>query len=135
MFKKIGINADLQATDWGSVVQRRGPARSRWIRADVIFHTWATGAFILNPVVTAPFRGAGQGGWFGWYDNPKIEEMTQQWLDAKDDGRTQKDRRGNSAGELLAGPDDNAGSVPDTHGVSQEPVRASWSISGPCSGT
>jgi len=53
-----------------------------------IFHTWFTGGFIINPVVTAPFRGQGAAGWFGWYDNPKIEELTQAWLDAKDeDGR------------------------------------------------
>jgi peptide/nickel transport system substrate-binding protein len=55
-----------------------------------IYHTWATGAFILNPVVTAPFRGQGKAGWFGWYDNPKIEEMTQEWLDAKDDDGRKK---------------------------------------------
>ena len=49
-----------------------------------IFHTWFTGGFILNPVVTAPFRGLGAAGWFGWYENPKIEELTQAWLDAED---------------------------------------------------
>jgi peptide/nickel transport system substrate-binding protein len=88
MFKKIGINADLQATDWGTVVQRRTSKEPVDKGGWSIYHTWATGAFILNPVVTAPFRGQGKAGWFGWYDNPKIEEMTQEWLDAKDeDGR------------------------------------------------
>ena len=38
----------------------------------------------MNPVVTAPFRGGGLSGWFGWYDNPKIEALTQEWLDAPD---------------------------------------------------
>ena len=33
-----------------------------------VFYTWFTGGFILNPVVSAPFRGQGAGGWFGWYD-------------------------------------------------------------------
>ena len=88
MFKKIGINADLQSTDWGTVVQRRTSKEPVDKGGWSIYHTWATGAFILNPVVTAPFRGQGKAGWFGWYDNPKIEEMTQEWLDAKDeDGR------------------------------------------------
>ena len=49
-----------------------------------IFHTWFTGGFILNPVVTTPFRGLGTAGWFGWYANPKVEELTQAWVDAKD---------------------------------------------------
>jgi peptide/nickel transport system substrate-binding protein len=89
MLKKIGINAELQATDWGSVVQRRSSKESVEKGGWSIFHTWFTGGFIINPVVTAPFRGQGANGWFGWYDNPRIEQLTQDWLDAKDvDGRT-----------------------------------------------
>jgi peptide/nickel transport system substrate-binding protein len=88
--KKIGINAELQATDWGSVVQRRATKESVEKGGWSIFHTWFTGGFILNPVVTAPFRGAGAAGWFGWYENPKIEELTQQWLDAEDDDARKK---------------------------------------------
>jgi peptide/nickel transport system substrate-binding protein len=88
MLKKIGINAELQATDWGSVVQRRSSKESVEKGGWSIFHTWFTGGFIINPVVTAPFRGQGANGWFGWYDNPRIEQLTQDWLDAKDvDGR------------------------------------------------
>ena len=89
MLKKIGINAELQATDWGSVVQRRSSKESVEKGGWSIFHTWFTGGFIINPVVTAPFRGQGANGWFGWYDNPRVEQLTQDWLDAKDvDGRT-----------------------------------------------
>jgi peptide/nickel transport system substrate-binding protein len=88
MFKKIGINAELQDTDWGSVVQRRVSKEPVEKGGWSVFHTWFTGGFILNPVVSAPFRGQGAGGWFGWYDNPKVEQLTQEWLDAKDpDGR------------------------------------------------
>lgn len=88
MFKKIGINAELQDTDWGSVVQRRATKEPVEKGGWSVFHTWFTGGFILNPVVTAPFRGQGASAWFGWYDNPKIEQLTQDWLDAKDeDGR------------------------------------------------
>jgi peptide/nickel transport system substrate-binding protein len=86
--KKIGINVELQATDWGTVVQRRATKEPVEKGGWSIFHTWFTGGFILNPVVTAPFRGQGINGWFGWYDNPKIEQLTQDWLNAKDaDGR------------------------------------------------
>ena len=59
MLKKIGINVDLQATDWGSVVQRRASKEPVEKGGWSIFHTWFTGGFTLNPVVTAPFRGAG----------------------------------------------------------------------------
>ncbi|HEY2615849.1 MAG TPA: ABC transporter substrate-binding protein [Acetobacteraceae bacterium] len=85
MFKKIGINAELQATDWGSVVQRRATKEPVEKGGWSVFHTWFSGGFILNPVVTAPFRGQGAAAWFGWYDNPKIEQLTQEWLDATDE--------------------------------------------------
>ncbi|HET7881818.1 MAG TPA: ABC transporter substrate-binding protein [Acetobacteraceae bacterium] len=88
--KKIGINVDLQATDWGSVVQRRASKEPVEKGGWSIFHTWFTGGFIVNPVVAAPFRGQGAAGWFGSYDNPKIEEMTQEWLDARDEAGRKK---------------------------------------------
>jgi peptide/nickel transport system substrate-binding protein len=84
MFKKIGIDSELQDTDWGTVVQRRATKEPVEKGGWSVFHTWFTGGFILNPVVSAPFRGQGATAWFGWYDNPKIEQMTQEWLDAKD---------------------------------------------------
>lgn len=90
LFKKIGINAELQATDWGSVVQRRATKEPVEKGGWSVFHTWFTGGFILNPVTTAPYRAAGEKAWFGWYDNPKIEQMTQEWLDAGSDQERMK---------------------------------------------
>ena len=90
MFKKIGINAELQSTDWGSVVQRRATREPVEKGGWSVFHTWFTGGFILNPVVTAPFRAQGAAGWFGWYDNPKVEQLTQEWLDAEDEDSRKK---------------------------------------------
>ena len=54
-------NAELQATDWGSVVQRRANREPVENGGWSVFHTWFTGGFILNPVVSAPFRGLGAG--------------------------------------------------------------------------
>ena len=85
VFKKIGINAELQDTDWGTVVQRRATRETVEKGGWSVFHTWFSGGFVLNPVVAAPFRGQGKAGWFGWYDNPKVEQLTQEWLEATDD--------------------------------------------------
>jgi peptide/nickel transport system substrate-binding protein len=90
LMKKVGINVELQDTDWGSVVQRRATKEPVEKGGWSVFHTWFTGGFILNPVVTAPYRAQGASAWFGWYDNPKIEQMTQEWLDAKDDDSRKK---------------------------------------------
>ncbi len=82
--KKIGINTELVAADWGTVVQRRTSKEAVDKGGWSVFHTWFTGGFIINPVVSAPFRGQGAAGWFGWYDNPKVEQLTTEWLQAKD---------------------------------------------------
>ena len=84
MFKHLGINTEMVAADWGTVVQRRTSKEPVDKGGWSVFHTWFSGGFIINPVVSAPFRGQGASGWFGWYDNPKIEQMTDEWLQAKD---------------------------------------------------
>ncbi|WP_198369392.1 ABC transporter substrate-binding protein [Roseomonas rosulenta] len=80
LLKRVGMNVDLVETDWGSVVQRRAskepPERGGWS----IFHTWWPGVSIINPAVNATLRGQGDRGWFGWYDNPRVEEAASQWL-------------------------------------------------------
>jgi peptide/nickel transport system substrate-binding protein len=42
MLKKIGINAELQATDWGSVVQRRANTEPVEKGGWSVFHTWCS---------------------------------------------------------------------------------------------
>jgi peptide/nickel transport system substrate-binding protein len=80
LLKRVGMNVDLVETDWGSVVQRRAskepPERGGWS----IFHTWWPGVSIINPAVNATLRGQGDRGWFGWYDNPRVEAAASQWL-------------------------------------------------------
>jgi peptide/nickel transport system substrate-binding protein len=84
LLKKLGMNVELQDTDWGTVVQRRAsknpPDQGGWS----IFHTWWPSDSILNPVVSAILRGQGDKGWFGWFNDPKIEELTTQFLTAPD---------------------------------------------------
>jgi peptide/nickel transport system substrate-binding protein len=84
MLQKLGIDVEMVAADWGTVVQRRASKEPVDKGGWSVFHTWFTGGFIINPVVSAPFRGQGANGWFGWYDNPKIEALTDEWLRAKD---------------------------------------------------
>ena len=74
------MNVELQEMDWGSLVQRRASRepveRGGWS----IFHTWWPGISIINPAVNATLRGQGDRGWFGWYSNPRVEELAGQWL-------------------------------------------------------
>jgi peptide/nickel transport system substrate-binding protein len=85
LLKRLGMNVDLQTMDWGTVVQRRtskaAPDQGGWN----IFHTWTNGVAITNPAVNYYIRGLGQAGWFGWYDNPHMEQLTEDWLNAASD--------------------------------------------------
>jgi peptide/nickel transport system substrate-binding protein len=84
LLTKLGMNVELQDTDWGTVVQRRAskkpPGEGGWS----IFHTWWPSDSILNPVVSAILRGQGDKGWFGWFNDPKIEDLNTQFLTAPD---------------------------------------------------
>lgn len=83
LLRRLGMNVDLVETDWGSVVQRRAskspPEQGGWS----IFHTWWPSLSIINPAVSATLRGQGDSGWFGWYANPRVEDLARQWLVAE----------------------------------------------------
>ncbi len=80
--RRLGLNVELQETDWGTVVQRRASKKPVDQGGWSIFHTWWTGEGILNPAVSSIIRGQGQKGWFGWYENPQMEELASAWLQA-----------------------------------------------------
>ena len=85
LFRKLGLNVEIAETDWGTVVQRRGSREPVEKGGWSIFHTWWTGSSTANPAVSAPLRGQGSTGWFGWYENSKIEDLTTRWLQAPTD--------------------------------------------------
>jgi peptide/nickel transport system substrate-binding protein len=88
LLRRMGMNVELQAMDWGSVVQRRSSRNPVADGGWSIFHTWWPSVSILNPVLSAILRGQGGAGWFGWFKDDKIEQLTQDFLRAK----TQADR-------------------------------------------
>jgi len=44
---------------------------------------------IANPALNYYVRGQGQSGWFGWYENPEIEHLTDAWSQAATDAEKQ----------------------------------------------
>jgi peptide/nickel transport system substrate-binding protein len=80
LLREAGFKVDLQATDWQTVVTRRASQKpvkeGGW---NMFFTNWV-GADILNPVSNVSISGRGtKGGWFGWYDDPKMEEMRDKF--------------------------------------------------------
>ncbi len=81
--KKIGINAEIQAGDWGTLITRRAVKEPSDKGGWNIFHTWLVGPDMVNPAVNFPIRGTGEKAWFGWPSDPKMEELREAWFQAK----------------------------------------------------
>ena len=82
MLRKIGINAELAASDWGTLITRRSSKEPVDKGGWSIFHTWFVGPDIVNPALNSPLRGAGEKSWFGWPTDPKLEELRDAWFNA-----------------------------------------------------
>ncbi len=84
MLKKVGMNVDVQETDWGSVVQRRAsrnaPDKGGWS----VFFTSFTGTDQYIPASHLGLRGNGLDGWFGWPTDAKMEQLRNDWFTAPD---------------------------------------------------
>jgi peptide/nickel transport system substrate-binding protein len=87
LLRQAGFKVDLQATDWQTVVSRRTSQKpvneggwnmffTNWAAADVMKPVVAD---VMNPVVNVSVGGRGKnGGWFGWAENAKIEQLRQR---------------------------------------------------------
>jgi peptide/nickel transport system substrate-binding protein len=88
--RQIGLNVDLQAMDWGTLITRRaskeGVDKNGWS----IFFTWLVGPDMINPALNFPLRTNGEKAWFGWPTDAKLEAMRAQWMEAPDLAAQQK---------------------------------------------
>lgn len=86
LLKKVGMNADIAETDWGSVlarVQNRGPVeKGGWN----IYHSAWGGLSCIHPPTNAAMRGLGGAGWSGWYESAEMELLNTKWLESTGDG-------------------------------------------------
>jgi len=76
LLRDAGFKVDVQATDWGTVISRRtsqkSPKEGGW---NMFFTNWA-GADVINPIVNFAIGGRGKnGGWFGWAEDARIEQL------------------------------------------------------------
>ena len=84
IMQRMGMNVDLIATDWGSLVQRRASRepveRGGWS----IIHTTSSGQSLALPVFHLFLRANGSNAWFGWPDDPEIERLRGAWVASGD---------------------------------------------------
>jgi peptide/nickel transport system substrate-binding protein len=84
VLKKLGLNVEYVAADWGTVVTRRAskkpPEEGGWN----IFETGWTGADQLDPSTNVMLRANGDQAWFGWPKDDQLEALRTEWLKAND---------------------------------------------------
>lgn len=74
--RDAGFVVDLQAMDWQTLVGRRASQAPVDEGGWHLFVTNWVGADVFNPLVNNMVNGKGKdGGWFGWPDVPKLEEL------------------------------------------------------------
>jgi len=83
LLKRLGMNVDFAALDWGTVGARRAqktpPGQGGW----QMFHTWHAGADCISPAPYNAIRANGDKAWFGWPNSPEVEAEIASWFDAK----------------------------------------------------
>ncbi|QIE55126.1 ABC transporter substrate-binding protein [Pikeienuella piscinae] len=118
--RDAGFTVDLQAMDWQTLVGRRASqapiADGGW---NMFFTNWV-GADVFNPIVNNMVNGRGpeNGGWFGWPDLPKAEELRDAYARSTDPAEQKK-----IAEELQAFGYDEVMYVP----IGQYIVPSAWS--------
>ena len=82
LFKKLGLHVDDQAMDAATMFQRRGN------RQDIDHGGWGcfpsavAGIDVLDPAVSFLARGNGKNAWYGWPDDPALEQLRLSWFGA-----------------------------------------------------
>jgi peptide/nickel transport system substrate-binding protein len=85
--RQAGLNVDVAALDFGTVVRRRvnpePPEKGGWN----VFCSFVDGAYAFIPPNVLPLNGNGKAGYPGWSTSPGIEALLQDWYDAPDPAR------------------------------------------------
>jgi peptide/nickel transport system substrate-binding protein len=82
LMKRLGLNVELQAMDWGTLVTRRASMEPIDKGGWNIFCTGWVGADLIDPAENLPLRSNGKKGHFGWPTDEKIESLRTEWLKA-----------------------------------------------------
>ena len=84
MLRQAGLNVELQAMDWGTLITRRASKTLIDQGGWNIFHTWTAAPDLLSPAVNAVLRANDGKAWFGWPSDPHLEALIDPWFKAPD---------------------------------------------------
>jgi len=84
MLTEAGFKVDDQAMDWATVQTRRTSREPIDKGGWSIFPSVITVSDYRDLLSTGFLRGNGKDGWFGWPNEPKMEEIYSAWIDTAD---------------------------------------------------
>jgi peptide/nickel transport system substrate-binding protein len=82
--RKVGLNIDDQAMDWGTVVQRRINPEPLDKGGWSLYPTGTPAPDYRDPVIASNLRAIGRRGLSGWPTNARLESLREAWLDSTD---------------------------------------------------
>jgi len=84
MLRRLGMNVDYQAMDWGTLLTRRAKQEPVDQGGWSLFFTFSAGADMATPAGQLMIRGIGEKAWFGWPTDPELERLRDAWFAARD---------------------------------------------------
>ena len=84
LFRKLGMDVEYAAMDWGSMLRRMGNREAPERGGYNAFCTYSPGVTQLNPSAHNFLRGSGDKATFGWSASPRLEELRDAWFTAPD---------------------------------------------------
>ena len=81
IFKQLGLNVQLGAVDWGTLLTRRSVTKPASEGGWNAFNTRINGLGGANPT-SVQLRGNGAKAWFGWPTVPEVERLREAWFRA-----------------------------------------------------
>jgi len=90
LLKKLGLNAEIDSSDWGTLVIRRASKKPVDQGGWSIFGTGWTGIETLDPSADLPLATNGGTAWFGWPKDDQLEKLRAEWVKT-DDGELRQD--------------------------------------------
>jgi peptide/nickel transport system substrate-binding protein len=88
--RAAGLDVELQAMDWGTLITRRASKAPIGAGGWNLFHTWFSATDFISPAVNAPLRANDGKAWFGWPEDPKLEGLIGEWFRAPDPAGRQR---------------------------------------------
>jgi peptide/nickel transport system substrate-binding protein len=90
LMRRLGMKVELVAMDFATMAQRRTNRESTDKGGWSAFVTSWSGSDIVSPAVHQMLRAGGKTAWFGWPNDPQIEELRDQWVSATSDDDRKK---------------------------------------------